>query len=538
MSLRYLKLKPRMILIMGLVALLQTGLIGASALHYLSQMMDEQISLRASNVATSVANMPRVIERIKQRDSDYLQPLSLSLAKKLEARYVVVADHQGIRFSHPRPKEIGFSMLADEQGGRALHFPDGKAYSYTAEGSLGVSVRARAPVYDNDGSTLIGVVSVGYLKTRVEQIIDRYRQTLATIILVAFLFSVAIAIWFANHFKKAIFNLEPEQIGQLFAERNVTLHSVREGILAINAAGKITTFNRAAIDTLNLHDAEPLEGKSILNVLPDSQMMEVLETGELAFDHEIWLQDQCLIVNRLPLVQNGQIIGAVSSFRRKDELDTVSKQLTRIQQYADTLRSQSHEYNNKLHTIAGLIEIGATDKALALIGQETQNHQVLIQLLMNAIPDPILAGCLLGKYNRAREMGLHLQLDPDSHMTELPDRPPREQLVSILSNLIDNALEATLQHKGPGGQVFMTMTDLGNDLIFEVEDEGAGIDQQWQQHIFEKGVSSKAAEGRGIGLHLVRQLLTQLEGSITIESGEYGGSRFTVYIPKQGRGRV
>lgn len=523
---------------MGLVALLQTGLIGASALHYLSQMMDEQISLRASNVATSVANMPRVIERIKQRDSDYLQPLSLSLAKKLEARYVVVADHQGIRFSHPRPKEIGFSMLADEQGGRALHFPDGKAYSYTAEGSLGVSVRARAPVYDNDGSTLIGVVSVGYLKTRVEQIIDRYRQTLATIILVAFLFSVAIAIWFANHFKKAIFNLEPEQIGQLFAERNVTLHSVREGILAINAAGKITTFNRAAIDTLNLHDAEPLEGKSILNVLPDSQMMEVLETGELAFDHEIWLQDQCLIVNRLPLVQNGQIIGAVSSFRRKDELDTVSKQLTRIQQYADTLRSQSHEYNNKLHTIAGLIEIGATDKALALIGQETQNHQVLIQLLMNAIPDPILAGCLLGKYNRAREMGLHLQLDPDSHMTELPDRPPREQLVSILSNLIDNALEATLQHKGPGGQVFMTMTDLGNDLIFEVEDEGAGIDQQWQQHIFEKGVSSKAAEGRGIGLHLVRQLLTQLEGSITIESGEYGGSRFTVYIPKQGRGRV
>jgi len=260
--------------------------------------------------------------------------------------------------------------------------------------------------------------------------------------------------------------------------------------------------------------------------------MDVLASGQPQFDQEVWLHDRNLIVNRLPLMQDGHISGVVSSFRRKDELDQVSRKLSRIQQYADTLRSQSHEYSNKLHTIAGLIQIGASDQALALIGQETQSHQALIQLLVEAIPDPVLAGCLLGKYNRAREMGLQLQIDEESHMTELPDRLPREQLVSILGNLIDNALEATLQHRGPGGEVRMSMTDLGNDLIFEIEDEGPGIAADQQQRIFEKGVTSKEDDGHGIGLHLVKAQLNQLGGSITLEPGDQGGSRFTVYIPK------
>ncbi len=267
-------------------------------------------------------------------------------------------------------------------------------------------------------------------------------------------------------------------------------------------------------------------------MLPDSSMLDVLKTGEPQFDCEVWRGDHCIIANRLPLKQGDKITGAVSSFRRKDELDMVSQQLTRIKQYAETLRSQSHEYSNKLHTIAGLIQIGATEQALQLIGQETQSHQALIKLLMKAVPDPVLAGCLLGKYNRAREMGLTLVIDPESEMTTLPDKLPREQLVSIIGNLIDNALEATLKHHGNDGKVLLSMTDLGNDLIFEIEDQGPGIPLQQQDKIFEKGFSSKSNDGHGYGLHLVKNLLDKLSGTITIESGSAGGSRFTVYIPK------
>ncbi len=527
-----MKLETRMIVVLGLVALIQTTAIGMFALHYLSQSLHEQMGQRAMHVAKTIAAMPVVVEAVAARDAEFLQPLSLTLAYKTQARFVVIGDKLGFRLAHPRVERLGKPMHDDEGDFNEPALIFGKPYVQTAIGSLGATVRGKAPVFDSSDESVIGIISVGYTLETVEQVIDRYRLTLILVIGAAFCVSVLTAIWLAKHFKKAIFGLEPEQIGRLFGERNATLESVREGIIAIDRRGRITTFNRTAVETLGLSPELKLTGTPLLEVLPDSGMLEVLNTGQPQFDQEVWLHDLNLVVNRLPMQQNGIITGVVSSFRRKNELDLVSRQLTRIQQYADSLRSQAHEYSNKLHTIAGLIQIGATDEALNLIGQETQRHQELINLLLESIPDPVLAGCLLGKYNRASELGLTLLIDPDSRMAELPPKLPREQLVSILGNLIDNAFEATLAHQGPGGEVRLSMTDLGDDLIFEIEDQGGGIDESQLQRIFDKGVTSKSEPGHGLGLHLVQKLLTLLEGSVEVEPGDTGGSRFIVYIPK------
>lgn len=531
--LRRLKLKSRMILILGLMALVQTGFIGLFAVHYLHESLDEQIGQRALDVAKTIAATPQIIKAVEKRDSEYLQPVSLKLAEETQARFVVIGDRQGIRLAHPRPEKIGHSMSDDEGDDNSPALVEGQGYLSKALGSMGWSMRGKAPIFSSETGAIVGLVSVGYHLDQVEQIIHRYRITLIAVIVASFLLSALIAVWFANHFKKAIFGLEPEQIARLFDEQKATLESVREGIIAINNKGEITTFNRTAIETLGLPDDLELTGRHITQVLPDSAMLEVLQTGEPQFDEEVWRQDHSIIANRLPLKQGNEITGVVSSFRRKDEVAMVSKKLTRIQQYADSLRSQSHEYSNKLHTIAGLIQIGATDQALALIGQESQSHQDLINLLVAAVPDPILAGCLLGKYNRAREMGLQLVIDPESQMAELPKHLPREHLVSIIGNLIDNALEATWEHVGTGGVVNLSMTDLGNDLIFEIEDQGPGISEEEQEKIFEKGFSSKSKEGHGYGLHLVKSLLSNLGGTVTWEPADSVGSRFIVYIPKE-----
>jgi len=532
LTLRKLKIRTRMSLVLGLMALLQTGLLGIFALNYLDNSLEEQMGQQAVHVAKTIAVIPQIISAVEQRDSDFLQPTSLQLADTIDARFVVIGDINSIRLAHPNYERVGQPMYDDDGDYNEPALLEGRPYVQKAIGSLGASIRGKSPIFDSTGETVIGVVSVGFLLDNVDSIIARYRTTLTVAILSAFLLSVLTAIWFANHFKKAIFGLEPEQIGLLFEERNATLESIREGIIAINSQGLITTFNRAALHTLELTDKTPLLGKPIQTILPGSQLLEVLANGEPQFDQEFWVGETCLIANRIPVCQNDQIIGVVSSFRRKDELDMVSRKLTRIQQYADSLRSQTHEYSNKLHTIAGLIQIGANNEALNLIGQETENHQTLIHLLVEAVPDPVLAGCLLGKYNRARELGLHLKVDTESRMTDLPERLPRDQLVSIIGNLLDNAFDATLAHTGAGGEVFLTMTDLGNDLIFEIEDQGAGIPLDEQARIFEKGVSSKHEPGHGIGLHLVETLLHRLAGTVTIDPTERGGSRFTVYIPK------
>lgn len=524
-----IKLQTRMLLTFGLLALLQTGIMGGFSLHMIANALEDQVGERALEVAKTVADIPQIQQAVQKHDSALLQPLSLAIAHNAGARFVVIGDKLGIRLTHPIPQRIGKPMVG---GDNPPALEQGLSYVSKARGSLGWSMRGKAPVYDPTGEHIIGVVSVGYMLDSVDSIIAGYQTSVLGVIVGSLLLSLLAVSWFTRHFKKAIFGLEPEQIAQLYEQRNAILEAVREGIIAVDVDGRIIAFNRAATDTLEVTQRMPLTGQNIQQVLPQSGLMGVVESGAVELDREVWIGERCLIANRIPLRIGERIIGAVSSFRRKDELDQVSRRLTRIQEYAETLRSQSHEYSNKLQTISGLIQIGAQDEALALIGQEVIGHQTLIQLLVEAVPDPVLAGCLLGKYNRARELGLTLCIDPESHMADLPQRLPRERLVSIVGNLLDNAMEATLRREGGSGQIRLTMTDLGHDLIFEIEDQGPGIPSEQQARIFEKGFTSKEVPGHGLGLHLVQTQLRYLGGSIDIESADAGGSRFIVYIPK------
>ncbi|KDM89769.1 sensor histidine kinase [Photobacterium galatheae] len=532
LSLRHFRLRTRMILILGLIAILQTGALGQFTIRYLDSVLHEQIGQQAMRVAQTIAASPDVIRAVSEKNTAFLQPLSIRMAQAAQARFVVIGDEKGIRLAHLNPQRLGKSMSDDDTDDNSQALIHGKSYVALDQGSIGWSIRGKAPVFSADGSRIIGIVSVGYLLTEVDSIVSRHQLSMIVAITLAFLFSVLMALWFADHFRKAIFNLEPEQIGRMFQERNATLETVREGIVAINQHGIITTFNHAAIKTLQLPEDEVYIGRHITDVLPDNGMLAVLKSGEHHFDKEIWLHDHNLIANRFPLIQNSEVTGVVSSFRLKNEVDLVSRKLTRIQQYAESLRSQSHEYNNKLHTIAGLIQIGAVEQALNLIGQETSSHQSFIQTIMRATSDSILAGCLLGKYNRARELNLELQIEDNSQMSDIPPALPREQLVSILGNLIDNALEATLHHQGSGGIVTLSMSDFGKELIFEVDDQGPGVPAGDEDKIFTRGYTTKNKEGHGIGLHLVKQLTEHLGGFITVEPAEPSGSRFTVYIPK------
>ncbi|PHQ75991.1 MAG: histidine kinase [Marinobacter sp.] len=526
-----------MILTLGFVSAAQTILIGVFAGYYLSDSLFDEIGQRALMVSKTVAAAPSVIKGVRQRDIEGLNRLAKRLTRTNEALFIVIGDHQGIRLAHPSLDRIGHSMADDDGDKGLLALVDGEAYVARATGSLGESMRGKSPVIEPETGDIIGIVSVGYGVDQVDATIKRYSFVLYTVVGLTLLVSILIAMVIAGRFKRSIFGLEPEEIARLFQERDATLQSVREGIIAINRDGVITTFNRTALETLGIDPDTPLSGRPILDVLPESDLLSVLESGMPDFDREAWLRNRQMIVNRLPVRQGAEITGVVASFRLKDEVDQVSRQLTRIQQYADTLRSQTHEYSNKLHTIAGLIQIEAYDDALNLIGSEVSDHQALIHLLLEAVPDPVIAGCLMGKYNRAREMGLGLQIDAESRMVDIPADMPRDQLVSVLGNLIDNALEATRHQTGEGGRVQLSMTDLGHELIFEVEDQGPGIPEDSQQKIFEKGVTTKqGAEEHGYGLHLVRQFLNRWGGSITVENLPGVGSRFTLYLPKTSQG--
>ncbi|MDN3648443.1 sensor histidine kinase [Reinekea marina] len=532
LKIRKLKLGTRLMWSMSFISLLQATLIGGFAWVNLSVSLDREIGQRALSVAKTVAAVPAIIEGVEQRDSASLNHLAQHLARTNDALFIVIGDKNSLRLAHPNPSKLGLSMADDDGDTGAIALLQGEAYIDKAEGSLGYSTRGKAPIYDQYGEDIIGIVSVGYSLSQVQATIQRYSTWLTLVLVSAIIGSILAAIVIARRLKREIFGLEPEEIARKFQEQEATLQSVVEGIIAINKDGIVTTFNRRAIEMLGLDTGTQLEGLPIETVLPDTKLLELMSNGVPQFDLEVWLHNKQLVVNRLPVKFEGEIIGAVSSFRPRDEVDAISQQLTKIEQYADTLRSQAHEYSNKLHTIAGLIQLDAKQDALALIGREAQDHQALITLLVKATPNPVIAGCLLGKYNRAKEMGLSLRIDNESELAGLPKNITQDQLASVLGNLIDNALEATLNSTGAGGEVSISFTDIGQDVIIEVQDQGPGVPIELQETIFTKGYSSKTGREHGIGLYLIANIIQQCQGHIDIENLEPKGSRFILYLPK------
>lgn len=526
------RLQTRLMLTLIFVVLLQAIISGSFTLHYIKVVLEDRIGDQALQLSRVVSTLPQVRQGLIERDVNQIQPLAESIRQQTDARFIVVGDIEGIRFSHPIKDRIGKKRVGGDNQ-RAIEKKE--SYVSKAVGSLGPSMRGKSPILDAQGE-VIGVTSVGYMLDSVDETISGYQISVILIVIASLFVSVLVGMAISEHFKRILFGLEPEEIARLFEERNATLETVREGIISIDRDGIITTFNKTAVETLNLPKHQSLTGQDIRQVLPDSDIWTALESGKPEHDKEVWINGQSLIVNRLPVLVRGQTTGVVSSFRPKGELELLTRQLSHIEQYAETLRSQSHEYANKLHTIAGLIQIDAKEQALELIGQESKGVQELVHLLVEAVPDPIVAGCILGKFNRARELGLELVVDKESHMVDVPDRLPRERLVTLLGNLLDNAFEATrlqLKQDTEGDRTIkLTMSDYGNDLIFEIEDHGEGIPVEERQRIFEKGVSTKIEDGHGYGLFLVSTILQELNGQISLDNLESGGGRVIVYLPK------
>lgn len=520
-------LHGRMLLLMFLLLGALVSITWLMVSMLVSSILEEYIGRNALNVSKTVSLTTVVHEGLKNKNSTHIQLYAESVRKATGARFVVVGDHEGRRYSHPVPERIGKLMVGGDNP-RALE--KGEAYVSKAVGTLGPSMRGKVPIFANSGK-VIGVVSVGYLQETVEGVTEGYLQRVLLWVFGLFLFG-GIGTWLiARNVKQSIFGLEPVEIARLFRERNAILDSIREGVVAINDKGQVTMLDHEAAKILKIPPESGI-GISIESILPQTRMLEVLKSGEEQFDQEMIIGGIEVIVNRVPIWQNGRVAGVVSSFRRKDEIDRMAQELTQIQEYSEVLRTQTHEYSNKLHTLAGLIQLGSHQEALDLIGRETSGYQELLGTLAETVPEPLLSAIILGKYNRAQELRINFQLDPESRMIDIPKKINREKIVTILGNLLENALEAAQENTSGKRTVQLSMTDFGNDLIFEVEDSGSGIEDESVDLSLQHGFTTKSGTGRGIGLSLVHENLKYLGGHLTVVHSSLGGMRFTIYIPK------
>jgi sensor histidine kinase regulating citrate/malate metabolism len=524
-----LSLQSKMIIFIVTLVLFQIGVMGFVSTNLVDTILEDQLGKRVLDVSQTIATMPEVARLLEEKDPDgKLQELAESIRKKTGTRFVIIGDSEGRRYSHPNPENIGHIM---EGGDNDPALKEGKTYTSRAVGSLGPSLRGKVPILDANGN-IIGIVSVGYMDESIHEMVVSRRAIIIVSDIILVIIGILVAVLLARNFKRAIFGLEPRQIGRMFQERSAILGSIREGIVAINKDGEITMINQAAQKTLGLRSDQDYLHQHIADVLPESGISDVLRTGESQLDLEHKVAGKELIVNRVPIWHDDKVMGVVSSFREKDEIDTLAKELSQVQGYSDMLRHQTHEYSNKLHTISGLIQLEAYDKAIELISSETSGYQDLLRFLVSAVPDPLVSGCILGKYSRAKELNIKLNVDRESNFSDVPEWISKEKIVTVLGNLLDNAYQAVTPLSEDERVVNLSLTDLGNDLIFEVEDSGKGLAEDVAGHIFEKGISTSDEKGKGIGLYLVKEILSYINGHITVNRSSLGGMLFTVYISK------
>lgn len=488
------------------------------------QRLDDRYEKRALNIAEIVASMPSVRDALADSDpSRTLQTMAEGMRKAAGATFIVIAGPDGTRYSHPNPELIGKKI--DENPETVLA---GHPWVGIQRGTMGISVRGKAPIFDGTGH-VVGMVSVGFLVQEVSAQLASDLPQLALYLLVAVALGVIGSLWLARHLKRQTFGLEPAEIATLLEQREASLHGIREGTVATDLDGRITLINDEARRLLRLSD--PVDGRRLADVLPPGRVRDVLMGEVIGADEVVLAADRVLVISRMPVVVRGRTIGYVATFRDRTELEGLVRELDSARSLTEALRAQAHDFSNRLHTIAGLIELGRLDEAIQLTTESSSVSQELTESLLERVGDPVLGALLLGKSAVAAERGIQFRLSPDSRLDGDAGHP--RDLITVVGNLIDNALDAVATSANGGPRwVEVSIRKVDGDVVIQVHDSGPGIGQADLERIFSEGYTTKLASPglrRGLGLALVKQVAARRGGEVTVIN--QGGAMFTARLP-------
>src|SRR5205085_6030780 len=137
-------------------------------------------------------------------------------------------------------------------------------------------------------------------------------------------------------------------------------------------------------------------------------------SGDDGRDVVIATSTRVLALNRRSATRQGQVIGTVTTMRDSTELAALQGQLSSHKSVTDTLRAQTHEFANQLHTISGLTQLGEFDAVTDFVGTLTRRRAEISDAVTRRIADPAVAALLIAKPSLAAESGVALELTYDS----------------------------------------------------------------------------------------------------------------------------
>ncbi|MDQ0617878.1 sensor histidine kinase [Arthrobacter globiformis] len=514
-----------------------TAIVGTAVFVDARDHAYEEAGRRMGVLATSIADNPLVLQAAGAGNpSAQLQPYALRVMADSGADFITIMAPDRTRWTHPLDEELGRPYIGSIE--EALK---GRVFTEITAGTLGPSVRTIAPVKDARG-TVRALVAAGVTVNTVDVAVSGRLPALLAVS--GFLLAGgSLASWFLGRYLRRVTRgWGPEQLAQLFAYYESVLHSVREGVVLIDPAGRVVIYNDQAAELLGLEPREAEDDHADTPLLADlplaPSLKELFESGRTAHDEIHLTRDGVLVVNQRPAVgpgssagrQRGPVFGTVATIRDRTEIESLGTELESMRTLSHALRAQTHEHANRLHTMVSLLELGRTDEALDFATKDLELSQQLTDDVVGSVQEPVLSALVMGKAAEAHERGVELVVEASG--PALSGELAVQDLVTVIGNLLDNAIDAAADAPAPR-RVELLVDTAGGGLDFTVQDSGKGIDPTAVDDVFRFGFSTKTAGpfGRGLGLALVKQAVQRLAGTMSISNSSTGGARFHIALP-------
>lgn len=480
---------------------------------------------RIAGIARAVAGMPMVVSVLRQgADSGQVVAMTRLVEEASRLDFVVLVNLAGIRVSHPEDSKLGLPASSDHS-----EVQQGREFIGVEQGSRGSTFRVKVPVYD--GAEILGSVSVGISESELRAQLQPGLPVVLIWLAFAAGFGTLAAVVVTRLVWRRIYGQEPAEILRLLRSHDAMMTHVHEGVIAVDDELRIVLVNDEAGRLLGVDGPQHWEGQVATKLLPAAVNDFIAESVGERKQSLLRVGERTLLAGTDGTVLQGRQAGRLLTLQDRTELRDALGELAEQRSLSQALRTRTHEFANRLHVIAGLLEMGQTQPAVDYLDGLIAPRGVEAEI-PEGVGDPTVTALLRVKSAIADRMGVLVVLDQNSRIAQ--PGVIDDEATTVLANLITNAVEAA----GRGGTVEVLLSDAGAGLFCRVSDDGPGIPQQARQEIFEYGVSSKVAdlpeEHRGVGLASVQQIVLRRKGTMEIADGPMGGAMITVNLPVSG----
>jgi len=508
------------------------------------QQLRAESESSALNIARTVAEDPDVRELVAAFSADpgtpqagelrdgSLQSLAAGVSGRTDALFVVITDDHGIRLAHPNQDLLGQVV--------STPFADVLAGNEVVDwerGTLGESARAKVPIYPPAGTAAVGEVSVGFETASVFDDLPAVLAAVGLAALGAVGLATAASVLMRRRWERVTLGLQPEELTALVQNQAAVLDGVVDGVIARDTRGVVRVCNATAQRLLGADDpvgrtlggsGVPAEVVARIDALaaapsPEAPARPAGADADAGADG-ILVDGHMLYLDVRAVRRGDRELGDIILVRDRTDLIALAERLETVRSMTNALRVQRHEFANRMHVAAGLIDAGRTADAREFLTGLVERGAVDFPVQgLEHVPDPFLQAFLGAKGLETGERGVRLSIGEDTQM--YGSIRHEEDVAAVLGNLIDNAVDAAVHAPEPRW-VQVSVLDDAETLVMTVADSGGGIAAG--ADVFARRRSDDrddAVHGHGIGLTLSREIARHRGGDVwVIDEGGAGGA--------------